>query len=164
MPTPTAWQQWAIGQGGLWSRAALIHLLWCSCLFLDPNPYCQRSSSFTTSLPFAWGNRAVHRQQHFFAALCILAFWQSPDRWAQAASLRRKDTGAAWKKKDLVNLAMIIQEVCGRAANKIQTFCFGGCVFTTTLFFLWASRLVVLLGCAAQHGFLKGRSEGKATL
>lgn len=47
---------------------------------------------------------------------------------------------------------------------KSRHFAFWACVFTTSVFFLCASVLVVLSGRAAQCVFLKGKSTEKVTL
>lgn len=101
-------------------------------------------------------------------SLQLCASWtsaQSPERRCGLhAYAGRAQTRPEKKKTDLVNLATIIQEVCGRAAIKSRHFAFRACVFTTTVFFLRASVLVVLSGRAAQRASLKGTSAGKATL
>lgn len=63
-------------------------------------------------------------------SLQLCASWtsaQSPERRCGLhAYAGRAQTLPEKKKTDLVNLATIIQEVRGRAANKIQTFCLSG--------------------------------------
>lgn len=90
--------------------------------------------------------------------LCISwTFAHSPEQWAYALCICRKGTDATWKKMDLVNLATIIQEACGRAANKIQTFCLlGPCLHNNRVLPLgiWACCLI---GMHCSACLLKGK-------
>lgn len=88
--------------------------------------------------------------------LCVCwTFVQSPE-WTYNSCLCREGSGAAGT-TDLVNLATIIQEVCGRAANKIQTFCLLGlCLHNNTALPLgiWACCLI---GMSYSASLLKGK-------
>lgn len=85
---------------------------------------------------------------------------QSPEWQTCASCICSEGTDAArnkTNKPDPVNLATIIQEVCGRAANKTQTFCLLGlCLHNNTLLPLgiWACCLI---GRRCSACLLKGK-------
>lgn len=71
----------------------------------------------------------------------------------------QKGHGSCLKKMDLVNLATIIQEVCGRAANKIQTFCLLGlCLHNNSILPLLICACCLIRTCCSVC-FLKGKEH-----
>lgn len=145
----------AMGQGGLWSGDALM---------LSPGSCVSGSKSLLAEIwlhhiiTVRLGKTGQHVGSSVSLQLCTSwTSMQSPNGWTCASCICRKGRDAAWKRTDLVNLAMIIQEVCGRAANKIQTFCLLGlCLHNNTVLPLgiWACCLI---GMRCSACLLKGK-------
>lgn len=113
--------------------------------------------------PLAGETRAARRRQCFFAALHFLDFYAKPGMANVCVMYRQKGQRHCLKKikekkkKDLVNLAMIIQEVCGRAANKIQTFCLLGLRLHNTTVLPLGIWACCLIGTRCSACLLKGK-------
>lgn len=134
---------------------ALTHFWIRICAGGDP--------AFSLDPPLPGETRAARRQQCCFAVLHFLDFCTKP--WTANVCFmhmqrghrhRLEKTKTKQQKTDLVNLATIIQEVCGRAANKIQTFCLLGlCLHNNTVLPLgiWAC----LIGRRCSACLLKGK-------